>query len=158
EVNYRFNTLTRLVWRKKKIITVPDDLGSLRRRTFPPTWSSCLEKFDKSLQVLVNHCPLVQALHFASHRHLQVFIQSALFPQIQQLNLQLKEVVIGHLYCIDQHAVTALAETCPLLQTLVIEEPYPLLYRIRPDSMQVCQQRISNLEPGLGQLQEENSR
>lgn len=158
QVCHRFNNLLKEVWNKKYSITFPYDIKEINPR-YPV--SSYLDNFGPEMRCLIRHCPNLESIHFKNFYFLQIIMQSSCmthFEQYPELNSQILEIFIDGLYVTDVDTIREMGRLFPNLEKLTIMKPYPLVHRRRPDTVDVLKARISNLEPQVWALMDDNQR
>lgn len=157
-VSVRFHNLMQTIWNRKRQVIIPDDLRNIDQKfTFSSYWTD----FGNGMTSLIRHCPNLNKLYFKKFRRLQIFIQESsfnIFAGFTNNELTITEIHFGKLFVADKHCFEVMATIFPLLTKLTIEEPYPIIYPMKADTMPFLKTKIKNLQPGLDFLLEENNR
>lgn len=157
-VSQRYHDLIYTLWRQKREIIVPDDLRVIDNKF---TFSSFWDNFGQGMTAIIRHCPNIKKLYFKQFRRLQIFLQAPAFLYFTQFTndeLSVEEVHFGKLFVTDRNVFETMATAFPSLKILTIDEPYPLIYPIRHDTIPYLESRIVKLRPGLDELLQDNNR
>jgi len=158
KVHEKFSHLVDLIFQAKTQISLPDDLTDLNE-SYPI--SSYWDNFGPEMAILLEKCQNISCLSFTKYRRMQMFLQPQLFEYFRKFSkkLAISKIHFGKGFVVDKTTFEKIAEIFgETLKILIVDLPYPLVYKLDPSTSKLLESRLENLKENLPPLLDDNNR